>query len=243
MKRFVVALLALMLFMSSAMAEGINLSEMPYEDLADLKKKIEIEFNARPEAEPFTLQPGGYIVGKDLKAGDYYIMVDEYRLNQPCVSWYGVYSDVNAYKADEEKLSYGYIDLTDNILKLTLENENYLQIRDFPILFSIRELSESEWRVYTIPEGTYVPAGLYTIGEDIPAGKYKVYMATLEGYDIFVYEDQDAYTDKNYMNRLETMVIWSDHVLPLGVVDGNVVKINKDVIMVKQEKPAFTVKE
>lgn len=61
--------MALILSLStlSALAETLDLSQMTFEELAELQTRIDLEMQNRPKAEEIVLSNGGtFIVGRDL---------------------------------------------------------------------------------------------------------------------------------------------------------------------------------
>lgn len=239
MKRILSILFIVLLFSTSAIAEGLDLSSMSYEQLVELKRAVDNEYYARPEAEPNVLAPGNYIVGEDIQAGTYYVCVNSYEFNQTANTWFRVYESRDAYDAGSEPLWYNYISLDEQASCVTLKNGNMVRIGDFPVTMSVRKLAENERYQYAIPDGTYVPCGTYKVGQEIPAGSYQVYMGSIYGGYMAIYPDDAAYKDRNDATYVELRVIWSDHTKSAVLEDGNVVVVHRDVVLRKQAELIF----
>lgn len=75
MKRFLIALVALSLFVTCAFAESIDLESMTTDDLVALQSKILKELSKRDfPTKAFTVPMGEYIVGADIPAGNYRVI-------------------------------------------------------------------------------------------------------------------------------------------------------------------------
>lgn len=239
MRKVFVVMVLTMLIQSTALAEGIDLEGMDYEYLTSLKQLVDKELYSRPESAPRVLTPGSYIVGKDIKAGRYNFLVNTYEFDVPAVAWLGVYENIEAYNADCDPLHYGYFSIGDEQESIDLCDGNLVKIVDFPITLSISEITEDESFNYITPDGTYVPRGLYIGGEDIPIGKYRIYMGTLSGGDVLIFSDKTSYSEGEYDARAELLPIWSGHIDYIIVEEGNIVEVRKDVVMVRQEELDF----
>lgn len=239
MKKKVAGLLLAAIILSAmcpVMAESIELADMDYENLVELKQAIDMELFSRPEAEPRVLAPGKYVVGEDIKAGRYYAAVNSYVFNDDCTS------RVKVYETDETESSLWceWPSLDEAPISIVLNDGNLLSVEYFPITLSIEELSEDQKYEYVVPEGTYVPVGVYEVGKDIPDGAYQVYMGTIYGGDVFVYANDELYKEGTYETRTELRVIWDDgHMKPLTVQEGNIIVVKKDVVMRKQQQLTF----
>lgn len=72
MKRFLIVLVALSLFVTCAFAESIDLESMTTDDLVALRDAINAELAKRNFAEKEVTVPAGtYIIGEDIPAGNY----------------------------------------------------------------------------------------------------------------------------------------------------------------------------
>lgn len=73
MKRFFALLLVLVFASSFAFADGIDLSALSFQQLAELQRQITAEIITRPEWKEVTVPGGTWIVGTDIPAGTYSI--------------------------------------------------------------------------------------------------------------------------------------------------------------------------
>jgi len=238
-KLFSLILCLLMVFSSIALAD-MDLTAMSFEELCALKVAIEAELNSRPEAEPFDLSPGLYTVGKEIKAGRYYIMAS---LPNDYSSHMVVYSTKDAYD-QRPSGKYGeykdrcYLEFGEGFQTIDLEDGNYLYIQEASIKFGVMEFTEDDYYKYIPPEGTYVPAGIYIGGEDIPAGVYQVYPANLTEGDVYIYENKTG-EGSDWISHVDVEVTADGTHEMIQVRDGNKVKIDTDVVMKKQPKLNF----
>lgn len=233
MKKIILLLSCFVFFCSTCYAEETDLTTMSFDELCALKVAVEAELNARPEAEPFDLSPGLYTVGEDVKAGRYYIMASAPHDYTPIIH---VYPTKNAY---EENRKFSYSDALKfgaEYRVIDLEDGNYLHIEWASIKFSVTEFTEDDYYKYTPPEGTYVPAGVYIVGDDIPAGIYQVYPATLVD-GIMLVHDVEADDDVIDHARIKFTVKGTYETVQLR--DGNKVEVDTDAIMKKQPKLNF----
>lgn len=239
-KKFVALLVCIVLLCSTCYAESMDLTAMSFEELCALKVAIEAELNSRPEAEPFDLSPGLYTVGKDIKAGRYYIMAslpDDYSSQMVVYATRDAYDQRPSGKYGEYK-DRCYLGFGDGFQTIDLEDGNYLYIQEASIKFSVTEFTADDYYKYTPPEGTYVPAGIYFVGEDIPAGVYQVYPANLTEGDVYVYETE-AGEGGDWISHVDVEVTVDGSHETIQVRDGNKVKIDTDVIMKKPPKLSF----
>lgn len=79
MKKIISVLLVLSLLFSCsvALSDGINLSEMSYEELLTLQQELTKEMKSRPEWKGVLVPAGTWTVGIDIPAGEYSITVCE----------------------------------------------------------------------------------------------------------------------------------------------------------------------
>lgn len=170
-----------------AFAQDIDLTSLGYEELSKLKKEVDYEYSSRPEAEPFIMQVGSYKVGIDIAPGTYYInrakLIDEYP------------AQVRVYdeKGDSRSMPYATID---DVNYVTLNAGDTFTIYYADVIFSSQKNELGD--LYELPEieGTFVPKGKYTIGEEIPAGSYEIYPTALRGSTIYIYAEKES-TDYN----------------------------------------------
>lgn len=121
MKKFLAVLITSMLLIVPAFAETVNLNSMSLEELIQLRDAVQDEISVRIGSDPMVIASGKYIVGTDIKAGYYLLVVDSVAVK---------YVDLSLVWLDEshddvwEQLREGetyYLKLEDG-MKLTLEN-------------------------------------------------------------------------------------------------------------------------
>lgn len=76
MRKFLAILLICLLLVVPAFAETVDLSSMSLEELIQLRDAAQNEISARIGSDPMTIASGKYIVGTDIKAGYYLLVVD-----------------------------------------------------------------------------------------------------------------------------------------------------------------------
>ena len=246
MRKMAALLLAgCLVFHIPVLASETDVEDMDFSTLSELKHRVDTEYYSRPEAEPFPVAKGYYIVGQDIEPGHYYVANVK-----PDNRGYGVRMHVYADKGKYESrpsgrygdyISDDYFSLGDEPKSMTLEDGNFLLVEG-PLLFSAGEFAPSDYYTYEVPEGTYVPAGAYIVGDgedkDIPTGTFTVYAGTVYGGEVKIYYSQENYTqdgswhlgyDKHYEIRV------TDTQAPETIVleEGNVLLVEKDVIMKK----------
>ena len=121
MKKFLAVLITSMMLIVPAFAETVNLNSMSLEELIQLRDAVQDEISVRIGSDPMAIASGKYIVGTDIKAGYYLLVVDSVAVK---------YVDLSLVWLDEshddvwEQLREGetyYLKLEDG-MKLTLEN-------------------------------------------------------------------------------------------------------------------------
>ncbi|MBD9278882.1 MAG: hypothetical protein EGS70_00610 [Clostridiales bacterium] len=86
---------------------------------------------------------------------------------------------------------------------------------------------------YTAPAGTTIPKGNYTIGEEIPAGTYKIYFSGTTTSRVRVF--QDSQEASNTFNKgKETILDWDNTEGIVTLSEGNILRIEyTPIIMTK----------
>lgn len=86
---------------------------------------------------------------------------------------------------------------------------------------------------YAVPTGTTIPKGNYTIGEEIPAGTYKIYFGGSTTSRVRVF--QDANEASNTFNKgKETILDWNNTEGTVTLSEGNVLRVEyTPIIMTK----------
>ena len=86
MKRFLMILLALIMTFSIASASGIDLSQLTFDELVDLREQLNLAIWNSAEWQEVTVPQGVWEVGKDIPAGHWSIRVAAE--NSSCVIHY-----------------------------------------------------------------------------------------------------------------------------------------------------------
>ena len=233
LKKMLLALLALLMMCAAcASAETPDLTQMTFEELAELRAQVNAEILTRPEATPIILGNGGkYIVGKDLKPGTYSFI---YAGGSSGSAKVYVYQDET-----ESKVLQDFFVTSNKYAVFTLHD-----LKDGNCIvpgFTIK-LSAAGFPEYTPPEGVLIPAGIYEIGTDIPAGKYSFHMNE-SGCYIEVYKDMETYENRvnsyssEYLYRMYLDALNLSTTGPLK--EGNILVINNASIIMKKFVPTF----
>lgn len=176
-----ILLISLLLSMHIAFAEaGFDFSGYSYDELIGIKEQLDAEIDTRPEAGERILQPGQYVVGKDIAQGVYDVGFVAAEEDDTYTNWY-IYDTKQMYDYDVSRLFLGDLPRNEgrvqegSSVKVELFEGDY-----FVIYRSAASIVRSGNVVpvesdYTAPEGTSIPTGIYTIGEEIPEGKYTIY--------------------------------------------------------------------
>lgn len=167
MRKFLATLLVLLLFSASAVAEGLNLAEMDDSNLLVLKKAVDTEYNSRLVSDPILLEPGTYIVGKDLRAGRWYARVNTYKAGIEAEAYLKV-------TRDKDSIHREYARLGDDSIIIDVSEGDTIEVSDFPMAFKQSEFDDGEIYKCETPDGVCVFPGDYKVGVQIPAGTYRV---------------------------------------------------------------------
>ena len=71
MKRFLAIMVLVLMVVSSAAAEDIDLSGLSFDQLIQLQSRITMEIMQRDEWQEVTVPAGVYVIGKDIPAGSW----------------------------------------------------------------------------------------------------------------------------------------------------------------------------
>lgn len=194
-------------------------------------------------ADSILLTNGYYVVGQDISAGGYNIIVGEFGTER--TGWCSVYLDKTKMQENTSLVS-GNIPIGAEPFHVNLEDGNVVSVSYLPLLFSTEEIKEEDYPAYEPPEGTLVVTGIYRGGIDIPAGTYQVYSAKAEAGYIIGYRTEEAYQDDKdstyHFDRDFTVDYYPTKPEKIAVVEveeGNVLLFNGDAIMRKPPKLTF----
>ena len=91
----------------------------------------------------------------------------------------------------------------------------------------------SERGNYDVPSGTTIPKGNYTIGEEIPAGTYKIYFGGSTTSRVRVFQDADE-ASNTFNKGKETILDWNNTEGTVTLSDGNILRVEyTPIIMTK----------
>ena len=212
-------------------AEGIDIQSMDTDALISLRNSINLELQVRPEASPFEVGIGTYVIGEDIAAGNYYIAAKGLSRYTAGIN---IYENSETYTSGET-LDWFYLPVEDDAKRSILKEGYIIEVASAPLMFSLTEYEGGRYYTYTLPEGTYVPAGIYTVGIEIPAGTYQFFAATLDSRNVHLY--QTSINDEECdIIRIDA----SDTEYETAILsDGNVLEVRTDIVMKKQPKLSF----
>ena len=194
-------------------------------------------------ADTLLLTNGYYVVGQDIEAGDYNIIVGDFGTDRN--GWCGIYLDKNKMQ-DNDALVSGDIPIGSDPYHVNLDEGNVISVSGLPLLFSTEEIKEEDYPHYDPVEGTLVVSGIYRGGIDIPVGIYQVYPVMAKAGYIVGYRTEEAYQeDKDssfHMDRDFTVDYYPtkpEEIEVIEIEEGNVLIFNGNAIMRKPPKLSF----
>ena len=152
---------------------------------------------------------------------------------------YYVYESESMYKYDIDRLWLGDMPrvegdfMGDGETRISLYPGEYLSLRyNGAEVARVGNVSE-RGNGYTAPAGTTIPKGNYTIGEEIPAGTYKIYFSGTTTSRVRVF--QDSQEASNTFNKgKETILDWDNTEGIVTLSEGNILRIEyTPIIMTK----------
>ena len=176
-----ILLASLLLSVPIAFAEaGFDFSGYSFDELIGFKEQLDAEIGTRPEAGERILQPGQYVVGKDIAQGVYDVGFVAAEEDDTYTNWY-IYDTKQMYDYDVSRLFLGDLPRNEgrvqegSSVKVELFDGDYFVVyRSAASIVRSGNVTPVE-SDYIVPEGTSIPTGIYTVGEEIPEGKYTVY--------------------------------------------------------------------
>lgn len=183
MKKFLSLILLVALFATipAAVAEAsFDFTSYSFDELIGIKEQLDAELATRPEYGERILQPGQYVVGKDIAQGIYDVGFVPAEEEDTYTNWY-IYDTKQMYDYDVSRLYLGDLPRNEGRVQEGSSVKVELFAGDY---FVINRSAASIVRTgnavpvesdYTAPEGTSIPTGIYIIGEEIPEGKYTIY--------------------------------------------------------------------
>ncbi len=244
MMKKVIALLAaaalLMICMGVGMAEGtIDFSSYSLEELLEIRTDLLDEIAKRPGGEKMVLGAGQYKIGEDLPAGVYSFKFVQNGDKDVTRTDYYVYENESMYKYDIDRLWLGDMPRIEGSFKgdgetrISLYPGEYLSLRyNGAEVERVGNVSDRNTG-YEPPAGTTIPKGNYTVGEEIPAGTYKIYYSGKTTSRVRVF--QDAKEASNTFNKgKETILDANNTEGSVTLNEGNVLRVEyTPIIMTK----------
>ena len=189
-KRAVCILLTMIALLSASvcLAEQTDLTALSVDELLSLRQRVNAELMTRPEAEDVVLEAGEYLVGTDLKPGNYYaIPANGGRQALQVFADSTMENSLHYYLCDSEFYE---------IQRIPLEEGNYVVVHG-PVIMNLTGFPD-----YHIPlEGTTIPVGIYEIGNEIPAGKYSLYCNGVQA-NIYIYKNREDAVANSFLDNL-----------------------------------------
>ena len=229
LKKSFLLLTALILLLGavSALAETPDLSQMTFEELAELRTLIDAEMLTRPEAEDIVLAVGEYVVGRDLKPGTYYAIYES-------GEWSSGYVRIFQDETKEKRLLYMSTDPASyNVYMLKDLVEGNVVVIEYNAL----RVNMTGFPDHHAPEGTLIPAGVYEVGVEIPAGKYSAFL-NAGASNIYVYQNMDAY--QNGKKQQSFRFGYTNRECVLSLQDGNIVEVKSNSVIMNKYVSTFT---
>lgn len=221
--------LILLLGVATAFAETPDLSQMTFEELAELRTLINAEMLTRPEAEDMVLGAGEYVVGRDLQPGTYYAIYES-------GTWSSGYVRIYKDETKEKRLLHISIDPYDIYPMTDLVEGNIIVVE-----YNAIRVNMTGFPDYHAPEGTLIPAGVYEIGVEIPAGKYSALLNT-GCSSISVYQNMATYQESDgFFDTLQSYTLgYAERECMLNLQDGNILVVESNSILMNKYVATFT---
>lgn len=220
-------------------AGKIDFSGYTLDELIQIKEDLANEIASRPGGAKVVLGAGQYRIGEDLPAGIYTFKFVQNGDADVSRTDYYVYENESMYKYDVDRLWLGDMPKVEGSLKGDGETRISLYPGEFLRLsYNGAEIDrvgiiEERQSSYEVPEGTTIPKGDYTVGNEIPAGSYKIYYSGKGTARVRVFTD--AKEASNSFNKGKETVLREDN--PEGMVtlnEGNVIRVEYNQIIMKK---------
>ena len=249
MKRKMVLGLSIVILMAcftAALAEGaIDFSGYSLEELLEIKADLADEIAGRPGGEKMVLGSGQYKIGEDLPAGVYSFRFVQNGDSDVSRTDYYVYENESMYKYDVGRLWLGDMPRVEGSFKgdgetrISLYPGEYLSLRyNGAEVARVGNVSERA-NDYTVPAGTTIPKGNYTVGEEIPAGTYKIHFSGTTVSRVRVFQDADE-ADNSFNEGKETILDWDNTEGIVTLSEGNILRVEyTPIIMTRDEGFTF----
>ena len=245
MKKIMIVMLTIIMMVGclTAAAEGIiDFSGYSLEELLEIRNELSEEIAKRPGGEKTVLGAGKYTIGVDIPDGLYtFKFVQNGDQDRERTEYY-VYENESMYKYDADRWSVGDMPRIESSLKGDGETRISLYSGEYLVLYyngaEIERIGDVAERVndYTVPAGTDIPVGEYTVGGEIPAGTYEIYYSGTTSSRITVYKDADKHTSDS-----KAIIVNTDNTKGvITLAEGNVVRVEyTPIIMAKSSGFTF----
>ena len=249
MKKLLLALVAIVLTfgLGAGLAEeAIDFGAYTLEELLDIQSTLSEEIASRPGGAKMTLGEGQYKIGEDLPAGVYTFRFVQNGKDDVERSDYYVYENESMYKYDVDRLWLGDMPRLEGSLRgdgetrISLYDGEYLALHyngaEVARVGSVTERVSD----YAVPAGTTIPKGEYTVGEEIPAGTYKIYYSGTTTSRVRVFEDFEE-SDNSFNKGKQTVLDADNTEGAVDLKDGNIIRVEyTPIIMAKSEGFTFS---
>ena len=234
---FFLLIVMLVLYSISGFTEsnGMDLTTWSFQELMEMKTRIDAELFSRPEANALRLPMGDYLVGRDLQPGRY---------NLCCVdpSKYGdAHVEVYETKDKEKTITDIYVRVEGPNYSISIDNGNLLEVTNGGIALKVSSFRSDEMFQFEPLNGTYVPCGAYTIGNDIPAGSFEISAAKNSGGRVLVYYTKEKFSaDDNLYRKYDYDIdIRANQRMTAKFDIGNVIYVKSEVIFAQKNVLQF----
>lgn len=241
-----IVLLAFTASISAAIAEtSFDFTSYSYDELIGIKELLDTEIATRPEAGERILQPGQYVVGKDIAPGVYDLGFVPAEEEDTYTNWY-IYDTKQMYDYDVGRLFLGDLPRNEgrvqegSSVKVELFDGDYFVIyRSAASIVRTGNVTPVEFN-YTAPEGTSIPTGIYIIGEEIPEGKYTIYFNGEAPSRVRTYANPDDATNDFKDPEFEAVLADYNTSVEINLKAGYAFRLEyNNVIMKKSEGFVF----
>lgn len=236
-----ILMLALILTLPALAESDFDFTGYSYDELIGIKEKLDAELQTRPEAGERILQPGQYVVGKDIAQGVYDLGFVAAEEDDTYTNWY-IYDTKQMYDYDVGRLWLGDLPREEGTIKQGGSVKVELFDGDY---FVIYRSAASIVRVgnaipvesdYTAPEGTSIPTGIYIVGEEIPEGKYTIYFNGIAPSRVRTYSNPDDATNDFKDPEFEAVLADYNTSVEINLKAGYAFRLEyNNVIMKKSE--------
>ncbi|MBQ8161494.1 MAG: hypothetical protein IJ083_12230 [Clostridia bacterium] len=231
------ALLLVLLLCQASVAEGnLDFTGYTLDELLEIRSDLIEEIARRPGGEKLSLGSGQYKIGEDLPAGVYSFRFLQNGDDDVSRTDYYVYENESMYRYDIDRLWLGDMPRVEGSFKgdgetrISLYPGEYLSLRyngaEVARIGNVPERGNG----YTAPDGTLIPKGTYTVGEEIPAGSYRIYFSGTTTSRVRVFQDAEE-AGSIFNKGKETILDWNNTEGTVTLTEGYVLRVEYTSIM------------